>query len=102
MTSWLGRLSPRRRNFVISLTTVLAVVLAVVVVAVWAAGDNSPASGAPGFPAQDRPGPVLLVPGYGGNRASLLVLARQIRSTGRQATVLHLPGNGTGSLVTDA
>jgi triacylglycerol lipase len=103
MTSWLGRLSPRRRIFVISLTTLLAVVLAVVVVvAVRAAGDNGPASGAPGVPAQDRPGPVLLVPGYGGSRASLLVLARRIRSTGRQATVLHLPGNGTGSLVTDA
>ena len=46
MTSWLGRLSPRRRIFVISLTTVLAVVLTVVVVAVVrSAGGNSPASG---------------------------------------------------------
>ena len=30
------------------------------------------------------------------------MLARRIRATGRQATVLHLPGNGTGSLVGDA
>jgi hypothetical protein len=103
MTSWLGRLSPRRRIFVIGLSTILAAVLAVVaVVAVRAASGNGQAGGAAGFPAPDRPGPVLLVPGYGGNRAALLVLARRIRSTGRQATVLHLPGNGTGSLVTDA
>ena len=103
MTSWLGRLSPRRRMFVIGLSTILAVVLAVVaVVAVRAASGNGQPSGAAGFPAPDRPGPVLLVPGYGGSRAALLVLARRIRSTGRQATVLHLPGNGTGSLVTDA
>jgi triacylglycerol esterase/lipase EstA (alpha/beta hydrolase family) len=103
MTSRLGRLSPRRRIFVIGLSTILVAVLAVVVVvAVRAASRNGQASGAAGFPAQDRPGPVLLVPGYGGNRAALLVLARRIRSTGRRATVLHLPGNGTGSLVTDA
>ena len=30
------------------------------------------------------------------------MLARRIRATGRQATVLHLPGNGTGSLIADA
>jgi triacylglycerol lipase len=103
MTSWLGRLSPRRRIFVAGVSTVLAVVLAVVaLLAVRAAGGNGQSSGAAGFPAPDRPGPVLLVPGYGGSRASLLVLAGRIRSAGRQATVLHLPGNGTGSLVTDA
>jgi len=103
MTSWPGRLSPRRRIFVLGLSTIVAAVLAVVVVvAVRAASGNGQASGAAGFPAPDRPRAVLLVPGYGGNRAALLVLARRIRSTGRQATVLHLPGNGTGSLVTDA
>jgi triacylglycerol lipase len=53
-------------------------------------------------PAQNRPGPVLLVPGYGGSTGSLDVLASAIRATGRSATVLTLPGTGTGSLVTDA
>jgi triacylglycerol lipase len=53
-------------------------------------------------PPQDRPGPVLLVPGYGGNTGSLAILASRIRASGRQATVLPLPGNGTGSLVQDA
>jgi len=50
------------------------------------------------MPAQDRPGPVLLVPGYGGNTGGVQRLAEQIRATGRQATVVELPGNGTGDL----
>jgi pimeloyl-ACP methyl ester carboxylesterase len=45
---------------------------------------------------------VLLVPGYGGSTSSLDVLASRVRANGRTATVLHLPGTGTGSLVTDA
>jgi triacylglycerol lipase len=103
MIWWLGRLSPRRRVFVLGLAAVLAVAAAAgAVAALRAASGGGQASGAPGFPAQDRPGPVLLVPGYGGNRSSLLVLARRIRATGRQATVLRLPGNGTGSLIADA
>jgi triacylglycerol lipase len=56
----------------------------------------------PTGPAQDRPGPVLLVPGYGGDSGSLNVLADRIRASGREAIVLQLPGNGTGSLVADA
>jgi len=56
----------------------------------------------PGGPAQDRLGPVLLVPGYGGGTGSLDSLASRIRASGRQARVLHLPGSGTGSLVADA
>ncbi len=55
-----------------------------------------------GIPAQNRLGPVLLVPGYGGSTGSLDVLAAAIRATGRTAVVLHLPGNGTGSLLADA
>ena len=101
MSSCLGRLSPRRRIFAAGLALVLAVALAALAVGVIrATGEQAP--GATGFPPQDRPGPVLLVPGYGGSTGSLSVLAHRIRSTGRQATVVHLPGNGTGSLVTDA
>jgi triacylglycerol lipase len=55
-----------------------------------------------GRPAQDRPGPVLLVPGYGGGTSALSVLADRIRAAGRVATVVRLPGNGTGSLLSDA
>lgn len=101
MTSWLGRLSPRRRIFAVGLVTVLAAVAAVTAaIAIRAGGGRAPV--ATGLPRQDRPGPVLLVPGYGGNTRSLAVLARRIRSTGRQATVVPLPGNGTGSLAGDA
>jgi triacylglycerol esterase/lipase EstA (alpha/beta hydrolase family) len=42
------------------------------------------------------------VPGYGGRTSALAVLAARIRATGRQATVLRLPGGGTGSLSADA
>jgi triacylglycerol lipase len=98
---WLGRLSPRRRIFAVSLTALLAVIVVVAVLSVVLSSQSS--SGQPtGYPAQGRPGPVLLVPGYGGNTNSLDILARKIRATGRQATVLHLPGNGTGSLAGDA
>jgi pimeloyl-ACP methyl ester carboxylesterase len=101
MTLWLSRLSPRRRVFAASLAGMLAVAVAVVTVSAIRAGGNG-APQAAGFPPQDRPGPVLLVPGYGGSTASLSVLARRIRATGRQATVVRLPGNGTGSLIADA
>lgn len=65
------------------------------------AGTRAHAGRPPG-PAQDRPGPVLLVPGYGGSTGSLDLLASQIRASGRSATVLNLPGAGTGSLIADA
>lgn len=99
----LGRLSPRRRLFVAGLAVLATVIVVVAVISVLASGGGaSQAPPAAGVPAQDRPGPVLLVPGYGGSTASLSVLARRIRATGRTATVLHLPGHGTGSLITDA
>ncbi len=47
---------------------------------------------------QSRPGPVLLVPGYGGSTGSLQTLAGKLTETGRDATVIQLPGNGTGDL----
>lgn len=102
MTAWLGRLSPRRRIFAIGLAALLAAAVVVVVVSTVIARQDSTAGQPAGYPAQDRPGPVLLVPGYGGNTSSLAILARRIRATGRQAIVLHLPGNGTGSLAGDA
>jgi hypothetical protein len=56
----------------------------------------------PGAPSAARPGPVVLVPGYGGGRAGLLLLAARIRATGRTAVVITLPSDGTGDLATQA
>jgi len=49
-------------------------------------------------PNQDVPGPVLLVPGYGGGTDGLNALAERIRATGRDAIVVTPPGDGTGDL----
>jgi triacylglycerol lipase len=101
MRAWLRGLSARRRVFVAGVA--LLAVAAAGVAAVTAGGHLIGEPPAPrGLPRQDRPGPVLLVPGYGGSTASLRGLARAIRATGRSATVLHLPGNGTGDLSQDA
>ncbi|MGI8800463.1 MAG: esterase/lipase family protein [Pseudonocardia sp.] len=89
-------MSPRRR-------VLIALVLAFVLIAAVVAGIQWIASGGPSVdpaarPPQDRPGPVLLVPGYGGGRSSLLALAVRIQATGRDARVLTLVGDGTGDL----
>ncbi|MEO6822227.1 MAG: lipase [Candidatus Nanopelagicales bacterium] len=47
---------------------------------------------------QGAPGPVVLVPGYGGSTDSLEQLASRLRAAGHQASVLHLVGDGTGDL----
>ncbi len=100
MRAWLRSLPARRRAFVAAVAVAAAAGLGAVAVtvAVHAAADRAPA----GFPAQGRPGPVLLVPGYGGSTASLSVLGRRIAAGGRTVAVLHLPGSGTGSLSADA
>jgi triacylglycerol lipase len=95
----LGGLSPRRRALVAGVALLAA---AGAVAAGVAASSGGPARAVAGYPPQDRPGPVLLVPGYGGQTGALSVLAARIRATGRQATVVRLPGNGTGDLNADA
>jgi pimeloyl-ACP methyl ester carboxylesterase len=87
--------SPRRRVVVVAIATLCAGLVAAL--AVPRLADRF--GGRPaGVPAQDRPGPVLLVPGYGGGTGSLERLAERIRETGRQATVVVPPGDGTGDL----
>src|SRR5690349_23197763 len=78
---------------------ILAVLVAGAVAAVILVVVNRPGSSdAAGPVRQDDPGPVLLVPGYGGSTSALDVLAARLRSAGRQATVVRLPGDGTGAL----
>jgi triacylglycerol lipase len=57
-----------------------------------------PFAGAP----QDQPGPVVLVPGYGGSTRALEVLATKLRASGRTVAIFTLPGDGTGDLVAQA
>ncbi|MEX2291099.1 MAG: lipase [Mycobacteriales bacterium] len=79
-----------------------AVALVLVILGGTALLARLPAGSVPlpplGHAPQDRPGPVLLVPGYGGATSALEVLATSLRETGREATVVRLPGDGTGDL----
>ncbi|NMH94009.1 lipase [Pseudonocardia bannensis] len=75
------------------------VLVAAVVVGVRVMGSAGPSVAPSARPAQDMPGAVLLVPGYGGGRDVLLTLAGRIEAaTGRSAEVLTLAGDGTGDL----
>ena len=96
----LGSLSPRRRRFVLAATAV--VVLLVAALAGPALVSRLTRSSPHGLPAQDRLGPVLLVPGYGGGTSALDVLAARLRTSGRTATVVQLPDSGTGDLAVEA
>ena len=88
----LASLSPQRRRLVVSLLAVCAIAGALGVAAAVRDRPDAPAV------AQDQVGPVLLVPGYGGSRAGLDVLAQQLRGVGRTVEVVQLPGDGTGDL----
>lgn len=91
----LAGFSPARRRLLLALlgVVVLAVVLAVGV-PLLTRDDDAPASAAD----QQTPGPVLLVPGYGGSTAALSSLADRLTAAGRDATVVAVPGEGTGDL----
>ena len=94
----LAGLSPARRRLVL---VVIALVLAgAAVLGVLALQRPSGDEAEP--VAQDRLGPVLLVPGYGGGTRALQSLADRLTAAGRDATVVELPGDGTGDLVAAA
>jgi triacylglycerol lipase len=90
----LARLSPRRRALVVGVVLLLLAGVTAVAVRITIRAVRPDRA----IPAQDRPGSVILVPGYGGGTGGLQVLAERIRSTGEPATVLQLPGDGTGDL----
>lgn len=89
----LDALSPARRRFVLAVCglATLLVVFGIVVYVVNRPADVTPV-------AQDDPGPILLVPGYGGSTSSLQVLQAALQKSGRDATVVELAGDGTGDL----
>jgi triacylglycerol lipase len=91
----LAGLSPARRRLVVAVL-VLAIAALAALSTVFVVSRSSDGSTEPA--AQETPGPVLLVPGYGGSTASLGSLAGRLTAAGRDATVVALPGNGTGDL----
>lgn len=89
----LRSLSPARRRLVIG--AVLLVALVIVGTAAVALVRREP----PLSPvAQDRPGPVLLIPGYGGSTTALEVMAEALTAAGRDVRIVEAPGAGTGDL----
>jgi triacylglycerol lipase len=89
----LSSLAPARRRFFLTCGALaFAVLVSVVVVAVVRQPQ------AVNTVSQDAQPPVLLVPGYGGSKGSLDVLARALRAAGRTAEVVTLGGDNTGDL----
>ncbi|GAC1324063.1 MAG: lipase [Mycobacteriales bacterium] len=92
--SRLQALSRRRRRSVLG-----ALALVLVLLAALAVTRLAGRAGESGVPArQDLPGPVLLVPGYGGSLGALEVLAARLRASGSDAATVAIPGDGTGDL----
>ena len=89
---WWGGLSRRRRILVAGLA--VAVVAAAIAGVVGSLGGSTAVTSTN----ENRPGDVLLVPGYGGSITALDGLAARISAAGRTAIVVHLAGNGTGDL----
>lgn len=89
-------LAPARRRVVLGLLALGVVGAAAVGTAAVVGSRSGPVDVRPA--AEERPGPVLLVPGYGGNTAVLRPLADRLELEGRDAIVVQMPGNGTGDL----
>ncbi|MDQ2750224.1 MAG: lipase [Actinomycetota bacterium] len=92
----LSSLAPARRRLVLILATLTscAVLVALVLTLVAALRPDkhlTPVS-------QTTPGPVILVPGFGGSTSGLDALAAVLRAHGKDAQVLRLPGDGRGDL----
>jgi triacylglycerol lipase len=87
-------MSPRRRAVVAASALLAVVVLVLALVRATRAGDAADA-----VPVrQDRPGPVVLVPGYGGGTVALGVLQRALEAAGRRAVLVPAVGGGTVDL----
>ena len=94
----LGSLAPARRRLVLA----CGIAAAVVVLGAGAALAGHRAARASGPVPQNVPGPVLLVPGYGGSITSLRELASALRATGRTVEIVALPDNAEGDLQAQA
>ena len=92
----LRSLAPARRRLLLVLVALLAVA-AVAIGLLLALRAANRAASLPAV-AQDQPGPVLLVPGYGDSVSALGTLAGRLRAAGKDATVVDLPDHAQGDL----
>ncbi len=87
-------MSPSRRLLLQALALLAAILVGFLLLARVLETEPLPGRAA----AQDALGPVLLVPGYGGSTGALEVLATSLRTAGRDARIVPLPGDGRGDL----
>jgi hypothetical protein len=89
----LDALSPQRRRVVLAVALlVLLLIIATIVISVVRSRSTSTG------PPQSQPGPILVVPGYGGSASSVQPLVAELRSAGRMAVPVEPIGDGTGDL----
>lgn len=91
--SALGSLSPARRRLAHVLIRLVALLAVAGTVAAVVTRDD-PVDPVP----QDQPGPVLLVPGYGGSTTALQVLRDSLTADGRDVRIVTPTGSGTQDL----
>lgn len=92
----LDALSPQRRRLVVVCAALGLVVVLAIAGAVFVRSTRSEPVD------QGRPGPVLLVAGYGGRVESLDPLVRDLQALGRTAIVVQPVGGNTGDLQLEA
>ncbi len=88
----LSNLSPARRRLFLGVLGLVLLALMVGVVAVLLGQRSGQEVD------QAVPGPVLVVPGYGGDAGSVTPLAEALRARGREVVVFAPGGGGTGDL----
>lgn len=93
MRTSLGTLAPARRRLVLGLLTLCGVLL-VGALGLVLARSLQPAASVD----QAVPGPVVVLPGYGGGTESVAPLVEQLRRDGREVVVFAPAGGGTGDL----
>lgn len=93
----LSALAPSRRRLVLALAALVAAAVVAVGTLLLVHAARGGAAAAREVP-QDQPGPVLLVPGYGGSVTALNLLGSALRAEGKDVTVVLLPDNGVGDL----
>jgi triacylglycerol esterase/lipase EstA (alpha/beta hydrolase family) len=81
---------------------VLGVVVLVVVLLIVMARETSHGLTGPPVPSTAAPGPIVIIPGYGGSTSGPDALAATLRRDGRDVTVVGLPDGGTGDLTVQA